>query len=297
MKGRVLALLAAGAATLIYGANYTVAKDVMPFYIKPFGFIVVRVVGALILFWTFSLFVKSEKIEKKDFITLFIAALFGAGFNMLTFFKGLNLTTPIDASVIMVMTPVIVFVLSILFLKEKIIPHRVLGVVIGLIGAILLIVYGQSTGINATNVFLGNIYVFLNATFFGVYLIIIKGLLAKYHPINIMKWLYVFGFFIVIPFGFDEFMEIEWATMPSHIIYEVLFVVVFVTFLVYLFNLIALKKLKATTVAAFTYLQPVAATIFALLLESDTLDAMKLGASAIIFVGVYLVSKRPKEIV
>jgi len=139
--------------------------------------------------------------------------------------------------------------------------------------------------------------VILNATFYAIYMIIIKGLLAKYHPINVIKWVYFLGLFIVIPFGFQEFLEIEWSVMPSHIIYKVLFVVVFATFFVYLFNLIALTKLKATTVGAFIYLQPVAATIFALLLESDKLSAMKLGASVIIFVGVYLVSKRPKEIV
>jgi len=297
MKGRLLAMLAAFGATLIYGANYTIAKDVMPYYIKPFGFIVLRVVGAFILFWTIGIFVKSEKIKKRDFVTLFFAAVFGAGFNMLTFFKGLNLTTPIDASVIMVITPIIVFVLSILFLKEKLIPHRALGVVIGLIGAIVLIVYGESAGQNASNVLLGNVYVFLNATFYAIYLIIIKKLLEKYHPINIVKWVYFFGLFIVIPFGFQEFVEIDWAIMPSQILYKVLFVVIFATFLVYLFNLLALTKLKATTVGAFIYLQPVAATIFALMLDSDELNSVKLGASAIIFIGVYLVSKRPKEIV
>lgn len=297
MNGRVLAFIAASVATLIYGANYTIAKDVMPAFVKPFGFIVLRVFGAMVLFWLLSLFVKREKIAKKDFIAIFFAAVFGAGFNMLTFFKGLNLTTPIDASVIMVLTPIIVFVLSILFLKERIISHRIAGVIIGLIGALVLIVYGTSTGLNAPNIFLGNIYVILNATFYGIYLIIIKKLMAKYHPINLIKWVYLFGLFIVLPFGFQEFSEINWTSMPNVIVYKVLYVVVFATFTVYLCNLIALTKLKATTVGAFIYLQPVAATIFALLLGSDKLNTVKLIASAIIFVGVYLVSKRSKEIV
>lgn len=297
MNGRIIAFLAASVATLIYGANYTIAKDVMPVFVKPFGFIVLRVFGAMVLFWIVSLFVKKEKIARRDFIGIFFAAIFGAGFNMLTFFKGLNLTTPIDASVIMVLTPIIVFVLSILFLKERLIPHRIAGVIIGLIGALVLIVYGTSTGVNAPNIFLGNIYVILNATFYGVYLIIIKKLMDKYHPINLIKWVYFFGFFIVLPFGYQEFTEINWVTMPSVAFYKVLYVVVFATFTVYLCNLIALTNLKATTVGAFIYLQPVAATIFALLLGSDQLNPVKLIASAIIFVGVYLVSKRPKEIV
>lgn len=297
MNGRILAFIAASVATLIYGANYTIAKDVMPAFVKPFGFIVLRVFGAMVLFWLLSLFVKREKITKKDFVGIFFAAIFGAGFNMLVFFKGLNLTTPIDASVIMVLTPIIVFVLSIIFLKETIISHRIAGVIIGLIGALVLIVYGTSSGLNAPNIFLGNIYVILNATFYGIYLVIIKKLMTKYHPINLIKWVYLFGFFIVLPFGFQEFTEINWTSMPNLIRYKVLYVVVFATFTVYLCNLIALTKLKVTTVGVFIYLQPVVATIFALLLGSDTLNTVKLVASAIIFVGVYLVSKRPKEIV
>ena len=297
MNGRILAFIAASVATLIYGANYTIAKDVMPAFVKPFGFIVLRVFGAMVLFWLLSLFVKREKITKKDFVGIFFAAIFGAGFNMLVFFKGLNLTTPIDASVIMVLTPIIVFVLSIIFLKETIISHRIAGVIIGLIGALVLIVYGTSSELNAPNIFLGNIYIILNATFYGIYLVIIKKLMTKYHPINLIKWVYLFGFFIVLPFGFQEFTEINWTSMPNLIRYKVLYVVVFATFTVYLCNLIALTKLKVTTVGVFIYLQPVVATIFALLLGSDTLNTVKLVASAIIFVGVYLVSKRPKEIV
>lgn len=294
MKGRVLALLAASVATLIYGVNYTIAKDVMPFYIKPYGFILIRVIGAFVLFWTLSFFVKKQKIETKDYLTLFFAALCGAALNMLAFFKGLSLTTPINASVIMVTVPIIVFVLSIIFLKEKLIRRRIIGVLIGLIGAIVLIVYGNAIAVNSQNVFLGNVYILVNAVIYAFYLIIIKKLIDKYHPIVLMKWIYTIGLLVVIPFGYSEFSVIEWSIMPTAIVYKMLFVVL-TTFLAYLFNILALTKLKPTTIATFMYLQPVVATIFALLLESDKLNTVKLVASAIIFLGVYLVSKRPKQ--
>ena len=296
MNGRIIALVAAFAATVIYGANYSIAKDVMPFYIKPFGFIVLRVFGAMVLFWMLGLFVKSEKFDKKDYLSLFLAGLFGAGLNMLTFFKGLSLTTPISASVIMVIVPILVFILSIIFLGEKVIRHRIIGVLIGLLGAITLVVYGKKTGLNAPNIMLGNIYVFFNAVFYSLYLVIVKKLIQKYHPINVIKWVYLLGMIVVIPFGFNEFLEIEWSVLPESIIYKTLFVIVCTTFLTYLFNIIALMKLKATTVGAFLYLQPVVATIFALFLETDELSALKLIASVIIFIGIYLVSKRPKQI-
>lgn len=294
MKNRNIAFLFAMGATLIYGVNYTIAKDVMPTYIKPDGFILLRVIGALLLFWIAGFFIKKEKIAIEDFGYIFLAALFGSALNMITFFKGLSLTTPINASVIMVMVPIIVFALSILFLKEKLIKHRVVGIIVGLFGAIVLITYGQSTAENAPNIFLGNIYVFINAILYAFYLIIVKKLLGKYHPLTFVKWMYLFGLLIVIPFGYNEILEIEWHSLPTNIIYKILFVIVCTTFMTYLFNLFALTKLKPTTLSAFIYLQPVVATVFALASKSDSISTVKIVAAVFIFVGVYLVSKPAK---
>lgn len=295
MNNRTLALIAVFIATLIYGATYTIAKDVMPLFVKPFGFILLRVSGALILFWIASFFIKKERIERKDFGAIFLAALFGAALNMLTFFKGLSMTTPISASVIMVMVPIMVFALSILFLNESLTKHRVFGVIVGLIGAIVLITYGQSDATNAPNIFLGNLLIICNATLYAFYLIIVKKLIAKYNPLTFVKWIYLFGFIVVLPFGFNEFLEIEWNVMPTDVWIKIGFVVVCTTFLTYLLNLLALTKLKPTTVSAFVYLQPVVATIFALLLKSDSLSTVKIIAAIIIFIGVYLVSKPAKS--
>lgn len=295
MNNRKAALFAAFFATIIYGLNYTIAKDVMPNFVKPNGFILLRVLGALILFWIAGFFVKKEKIDPKDFITIFFAGLFGAGLNMLTFFKGLNLTTPINASVITVMVPIIVFIISVIFLKEKLIKHRIVGVLVGLTGAIVLIVYGHQSAVNAPDIVTGNIFVFFNAIFYSLYLIIVKKLIGKYNPLTFVKWIYLCGFIIVFPFGFFDFIEIDWIAMPTNIWYSILFVVIGTTFLTYILNLFALTKLKPTTVSAFVYLQPVVATAFALLMKKDMLDVVKIIAVVFIFIGVYLVSKPPKS--
>jgi len=173
MQNKTKAYIAAFLVALIYGLNYTIAKDVMPTYIKPFGFIVLRVLGATILFWILSFFVVKQKIERTDFIRLFFAALFGVCLNMLAFFKGLSMTSPINASVIMVTSPIIVLVLSAFILKERITLIKVLGVLIGLIGAVILIIYGQSI-IPGDKPFYGNMLILLNATSYGLYLIIVK---------------------------------------------------------------------------------------------------------------------------
>ena len=251
MNQRTLALIATSIATLIYGVTFTVAKEVMPMYIKPFGFILLRVGGATAVFWLLGLFIKAKPIEKSDYKKISIAAFFGVGLNMLTFFKGLSYTTPISASVIMVTAPILVLIFASILLKERLILRKILGVIIGLIGAVILIVYGTSPNIDAKNMMLGNLLVFINAASYAMYLVQVKKLIAKYNPIVFVKWLYLFGFLFVIPFGFSELAEVQWSLMPTSIYLKVGFVVLFTTCITYLFNLFALSKLKPTTVSVF----------------------------------------------
>lgn len=293
MQSRKLALILASITALIYGVSFTIAKDVMPQYIKPYGFILLRVFGATILFWISSFAIKKETILKSDFIRILIAAIFGVVLNMLTFFKGLSLTTPISGAVIMVTTPILVLILSNIILKEKITSLKIIGIIIGLIGASFLILYGKDLT-NGTNALLGNFLIFINATSYACYLILVKKLTAKYHPLHLAKWLYSFGLILIIPFGIKQLNEIQFEALPTIIILKILFIIVFTTFITYLFNLIAIKKLKPTTVSIFIYLQPFFATVYALIVKSDSLNNVKIIATLLIFAGVYLVIKPQK---
>ena len=295
MNQRSIALILVSIATLIYGVTFTIAKDVMPLYVKPYAFILLRVSGATAVFWIAGLFVKSQKIAKEDYKKIIFASFFGIALNMLCFFKGLSLTTPISASVMMVTSPIMVLIFSSILLKEKIIKRKIIGVFVGLIGTILLIVYGNSGDDTATDSTLGNFLVFVNAASYGLYLVLVKKLISKYNPITFIKWFYLFGLILVIPFSFSEFIEISWTIMPTDIYLKVGFVILFTTCLTYHFNIYGLSKLKPTTVGVFIYLQPVIATIFALSMGSDSLNLVKMGASVIIFLGVYLVTKQPKN--
>lgn len=297
MNSRNTALILAFLAALIYGVSFTVAKDVMPAYIKPYAFIALRVFGATILFWIAGIFVAKEQIERQDFFRIFLAAIFGTALNMLTFFKGLSLTTPINASVMMLTTPILVLVLSTIILKEKITFLKIAGIFVGLAGAFVLIAYGQEFG-TSKDALLGNFLVFINATSYSFYLIIVKRLTDKYHPLTFVKWMYLFGLFMVIPFGFSELQEIQWQKMSNTIYFKAGFIVVFTTFFAYLFNIFALTKLKPTTLSIFIYLQPVLASMYALFTKSDSLNIVQILATLLIFSGVYLVTKSntPKQI-
>lgn len=294
MDSRRFAIFALFMVQLLYGLNYTIAKVVMnENYIKPFGFVLLRVAGATLLFWIVSLFVPQQKIEKRDFIKLFVAALFGVVINMLFFFKGLEFTSPIHASAIMTITPIIILILSAYILKEKVTTLKIVGVALGLTGALILTVYGKSARAG-DNVPLGNLLIFLNAISYSIYVILIKKLTAKYHPFSFIKWLFLFGLIILIPFGYDELTVVRWESFTPYITFSVLFVIVGATFGTYVLNPLALNKLKASTVGIFIYLQPVIAGLFALYLGADFIDSLKISAMLLIFTGVYLVIKKPK---
>ena len=293
MSKRTIALIGATIVSLIYGLTFTIAKDVMPTYINPFGFIVLRVFGATVLFLIVSIFFKTEKIQRQDFPRIIACAFFGVALNMLTFFKGLSYTSPISASVIMVTTPIIVLILSAFLIKENLQKKKIIGVVLGLVGTVFLILYGKSVG-NATNAGLGNFLVFVNAVSYGFYLILVRKLMDKYNAFSFVKYIYLFGFLMVLPFGYNELMVVNWNSLPSDIYVKIGFVVLFSTFLTYLLNLLSMRELKPTTVAVFIYLQPVFATIYAIGTQKDELNLVKIIAALLIFGGVYLVTSKTK---
>lgn len=291
MSKRAWALVAAWCVAIIYGVTFTIAKDVMPKYIDAFGFIFLRVGGSMLLFWIATLFVKTEKIDKTDFPRIIAASFFGIAFNMLTFFKGLSYTSPIMGAVLMVTTPMIVLVLSAIIMKERMENRKVIGILLGLAGTITLILYGKSLK-NAPNATLGNFLVFVNAVSYGFYLIIVKKLMDKYNALSFVKWIYFFGFLMVIPFGWSEFQAVDWNIVPTSAYLKIGFVVIFSTFLTYLLNLLSMRELKPTTVAVFIYLQPFFATVFAISLKKDKLDVIKILSAILIFIGVYLVTQK-----
>lgn len=225
---------------------------------------------------------------------MFICALLGMGLNMLVFFKGLSLSTPINSAVLITTTPIIVVLLSSVLIKEKIIPQKMIGILIGLLGALGLIFFGTELRADAPNIPLGNFLILMNSVFYGSYLIGAKTLIAKYHPFTFMKWLFTIGIFICLPFGYHELMAIDWPNLPFEALWKIAFVVLGTTFCTYLFNIFALTQLKASTLSAFVYVQPLIGILFAVATGQDKLTTLKILAGCLVFLGVYLASKKPK---
>ncbi|MCB9196932.1 MAG: DMT family transporter [Flavobacteriales bacterium] len=279
-----LALLA---VNVIYALSYGFSKDIMPSIIPPFAFILIRVIGATLLFWLLVPFTKFEKIQKSDIGLFLLCGLFGVAANQLMFFEGLANTAIINSSVIMVATPLIVLLLSKLLLGEKLLLQKVLGVALGMAGALLLILTksGNIEGISAY----GDMMILLNASSYGVYLVIVKPLMKKYNPLTVIRWAFTFGLIMVLPFGISQWNGINWD-FDFNVIWRIVFIVVATTFFTYLLTVYSLGKVSPTIVSAYIYIQPVLAALIAISLGKENLNANVILYGLMIFSGVFLVS-------
>ena len=263
----------------------------MPRLIQPLGFILIRVGVVTFLFWL-SFIGGSKfraKIQRKDWPILILGGLFGVALNQMMFFMGLNLTFPIHAALIMMSTPLLITIIALFMLREKIGISKAIGLLLGISGAILLMSAGKELTItgNSTR---GDLFVLINATSYAVYLVMIKPLMHRYRPIIVIRWVFLFGFLMVIPFGWPQFSAINWATFTFNDYLCVIFIVVCVTFFTYLWNIYGLHILSPSVAGAYIYMQPIFAAIISVIFAGEKLTLIKLLATILIFSGVYMVN-------
>ncbi len=305
MSRRTLAHLALFLVNLIYGVNYVVAKGLMPVIIEPGGFIVLRVLGAGLLFWALRIFLP-EKIVPSDYKRLFLCALFGVAINQLMFFEGLMRTSPINSSIIMVATPILVLVMAGLLIGERITWAKVLGIVLGALGAVTLVVL-EPAGDGPKSSRLGDLFILINASSYAIFLVLVKPLMYRYSAVTVMAWCFLFGSLLVLPFGFNDLWLVDWAGLSIPVIVALAFVVVMVTFVAYLMNTWALRVVEPSLVGMYIYLQPLMAVLLSwafMRIGSDrigipgdhdaTLGWPQIVSAAAIFLGVHLVGRKPR---
>lgn len=282
-------------AALIYGANYCIAKTVMPDPLAANAFIVMRATGAALLFWI----VAAKKMtfpDRSDVWRFLVCSLTGVCINQLCFFNGLALTSPINSSIMMTSNPILVMLISAIFLKQRITLIRFMGIILGALGAILLLTsqYGSFNSEGTR----GDIFILINSISWAFYLVLVVPLMKKYSPMVVAAWVFLLGSIMVIPFGAVGLSEIDWSLLNRWQWFSLGYVVIGTTFLAYLLNMLAVSRLTPTTVSSYIYLQPMLAGIFSWLFEvllgitfDSTFGATKLGSVLCIFLGVYLVSR------
>ena len=282
-------------AQIIYALNYSIAKGLMPDFIHPLALVLTRVIGAAILFWILSLFVKTQCVEKKDLKRIALLALFGIVINQVFFIWGLSLTTPINSSIIMISNPIMVFIFTLFLLKERINLAKFSGLVLAISGAVMILRYRGNFEVGSDTL-AGDIMTLINSASWALFVVMVKPIMMKYNTVTTMRWLFLFGSIYIIPIGLKETLATNWPAFDNHAIFALFFVVVATTFFAYLLNIYGLQELSPSTVSAYIYLQPFLASLFAIFLGEDKLTPIKLLSGTLIILGLYLVNKRPKKI-
>jgi drug/metabolite transporter (DMT)-like permease len=282
------------AANIIYGLNYSIAKAVMPDHIKPFALVSVRSLSAAALFWISSLFLPKENVNRKDLLYLFVCSFFGVVINQTLFLVGLDMTTPVNSSIILSTNPIFAFVFAALILKEHITFLKGIGLTIGFSGVLMLILQNGTPDL-ASSTFLGDLYTLVNTISWAFYTVVIKKMLEKYHPVTVMKWTFLFGMFTNIPLGYHQWSTMNWSAIPLSAWLEIAFVVVGATFLGYLLLTFGLRRLSPTIVSTYTYTQPIIAAYLASLMGQDHISFVMIMSALLIFSGVFVVSFQRKS--
>lgn len=291
MTTKQKAHLAVLTANLIFGVNFSVVKYVTPGLIKPFGLNVVRVLVTTSLLWLLHLWERPKvPLDRKD-VPLFIACgLTGITINQLLFIKGLSITYSIHASLLMLCTPLLITITAFFFLREKLDKTVILGLGMGIGGATMLITARERTG-SGSDVILGDIFIALNAISYAFYFVLVKPLMLKYSPLQVLRWAFTFGTIFILPFGWTEFMAAPWGSYTFQELAGIGFVVIGATFFAYLLNIYGLHHIQASATGAYIYLQPIFATVVAVIFLGEELTWIKLLAALLIFSGVYLVQR------
>ena len=276
---------------VIFGLLSPVSKALLDSgLISPAGLMMTRTAGAAAAFWSASLFVRREPVALRDRLSLFFAALLGIVLNQGSFILGVSMTSPIDASVVTTTAPIFAMIIAALYLREPITGMKIAGVAIGAGGALMLILSSPAAASSGSGSIGGDLLCMFAQLSYATYFVVFKGLIGRYGPVTLMKWMFLFATLCWLPFGAEDFVSTRWQAFGWRNFAEVGFIVLGATFLTYLLLPVGQKNLRPTVASSYNYVQPLVATLVAVSLGMDTFGWLKGVAVLLVFAGVYIVT-------
>lgn len=291
--------LALFAANLCWGMMSPVTKSIMlNGDLGAIPLTAIRIGGGAILFLLLVMILPQsvaprEKLRRVDILPVFLASILIISANQGLYILGIAYTNPIDSAVMCSLTPMLTMLLAALLLQFPITAAKAGGVLIGLVGVTILIRSDATPAAQAPNVLLGDTLCLAAQLCAALYYVLFRGLIQRYHPFTLMKWMFIFSALTFVPFSIPKLMEIQFSSLGSSTWLGIAYIIVFATVLAYLTLPYAQRSLKPTAVSIYSYFQPVAAAIMAVALGVGMLSWLKCTAMLLIFAGVYFVNSLP----
>jgi drug/metabolite transporter (DMT)-like permease len=291
-KNRKTGHLIMFAVTLIFGINIPLSKSLLPVWISPEGLTLSRILFGAAAFWIASLFITNEKVPFKDHGFLLLGSFCGVIFNQGLFITGLNMTSPIDASIIITSGPLFAMIFAAIMLKEPISLLKISGILVGASGAILLVYNGHQGSTAHQSNLVGNLMVFGSSIIYAFYLVFTKPLTTRYSPVTIMKWLFLYASILVTPFYLPKVLSAPVYINPEKTaVIQMIYTLFMATFLTYLMIPMAQQRIRPTTISMYNNIQPLIASFVAISAGMDHFSLVKVLSAILIFCGVYLVTR------
>ncbi len=280
---------------IVWACDYPFYNLVLGRYISPLAMVsaslVIAAIWSLIpLFWE-----KSERVAPVDRLKIFGAAMLIGVARKLCMMFGLAHTSPIDGSIISTSTPLIVLFLSVIVGIERLSKMKVLGLLMGMAGAIAIIV-SSNIGSHANSGVEGNLLIFVSACVSAAYMVWFKHLVGKYRVTTLLRWIYCSSAIVMLPIGAHDIITTDLSAMDTGIILASLFVLIVPTYLPNLLLNYSLKFVAPTTTSIYSYIQPVVAIILAVAMGLDKPHLDTLFFAVVIFIGVGLVVRGDKRV-
>ena len=282
-------------ANTIFGLGIPITKMLLDDWVSPMTYMATRSLGAAVVFWIIAAFMKPEKVERRDLTVIMLGGLMGFVVSQTLTAEALNYTSPVYFSLIATLTPVAVMLMAALFIGERITGMKFIGVLIGIGGAVLMVVMGQTSG-SGSNDLLGIILALLSLLTWAVYMIITRKVAQKYTPVTQMKYVFLISALVTVPLAWPELAEQRLygaATFGWDGALEMAFIVLLATVLGYFLIPFAMRSLNATTVSIYTNLQPMVASFVAILIGQDRLTWDKPVAAVLVLLSAYIVTVLP----
>lgn len=272
-------------AALFWGLNVSVTKALIPEWMTSNGITAVRLIGGCILFWIVSMFIKTEKIDRQDWVKLIVGGVIGLFGFISLFVTSLRYGNPIDISIIMTIPPIFVIVIGIIFQHQRPSILEYIGVIVSFAGASIVIL-ANSSGKSGSDNLLGDILAISSTLCYAIYLVILEGPTKKYKPVNMLRWVFLFSAIpalFLVP-GMQKMPIL--ATSEATPWLEIGFILLCPTFIAYFLVQLAIKTIGSELVSIYQYLLPVFATISAVMMGLDHLKWIQVVAMAVIIVGM-----------
>lgn len=276
-------------ANVIYGMSFSAVKMLTSQYMPAFSLNLVRIGVSAPLFWLLFLMKPGKVgIDREDIGRFALCALTGVAINQLMFIKGVSLTSSIHASILSLVSPIFITAAAGWLLKERFTWQKGLGLALG-IGGAATIISARNTSVNpGENMLVGDILIIINAISYSLYFVFVKPLMTKYHPIHVVRWVFTFGVFMILPFGWNDFLHTDFSIFPLSAWLALALVVLGTTFLAYLLNVFGIKYLGASITGAYIYTQPLFASLIGIFFLGETFS-FRLGvAGFLLAIGVLL---------